>query len=225
MLIFLVTFASDLEKNDTAMPRKNKGMWYEVHPTPAKGADGKNLIYVRPMSGRKLTFEELEERCEKYYSSRYGELRRAFDIFLRAVGFYLAEGYRIETPIGTFAPNLSLVRQITDPDEVTDRDVRFDGVEYNPGKRWNREVDRWLDGFRRYKLPNTLDILADREKLEQQMHECLAKHSGYITAGMFSSYTGLSRYSARKLLNEWTKGDTPKLLLTKRGKEHIYTEI
>jgi hypothetical protein len=56
------------------MPRKNKGMWYEVHPTPAKGADGKNLVYVRPMSGRKLTFEELEERCEKYYSSRYGEL-------------------------------------------------------------------------------------------------------------------------------------------------------
>ena len=28
------------------MPRKNHGMWYEVHPTPVKGVDGKNLVYV-----------------------------------------------------------------------------------------------------------------------------------------------------------------------------------
>ena len=36
------------------MPRKNKGMWYEVHPTPVKGKDGKNLVYVRPQSGMKV---------------------------------------------------------------------------------------------------------------------------------------------------------------------------
>ena len=27
-------------------------MWYEVHPTPVKGEDGKNLVYVRPKSER-----------------------------------------------------------------------------------------------------------------------------------------------------------------------------
>ena len=32
-------------------------------------------------------------------------------------------------------------------------------------------------------------------------------------------------YSARKQLDEWTKGQNPKLLMTPRGKEHIYTEI
>ena len=42
---------------------------------------------------------------------------------------------------------------------------------------------------------------------------------------MFSHYSGLTLYSARKLLNEWTTGDNPKLLKTPRGKEHIYTEI
>ena len=26
------------------MPRKNKGMLYEVHPTPVKGEDGKNYL-------------------------------------------------------------------------------------------------------------------------------------------------------------------------------------
>ena len=34
------------------MPRKNHGMWYEVHPTPVKGENGKNLVYVRPKPGQ-----------------------------------------------------------------------------------------------------------------------------------------------------------------------------
>ncbi len=207
------------------MPRKNSGMWYEVHPTPVKGEDGKNLVYVRPKSGLKLTMKELEEYCERTYNMRYGEISRAFDMFIRAAGRFLAEGYRIDTPIGSFAPKLSLTKQVTDADKVKDRDVRLDGVEYNPGKLWNDEMKKWHDGFRRYQNPNTQELMADKEKLEQMMRECIQKYHGYITVGLFSRYTGLTLYSARKLLNEWTKGDNPKLLKTTRGKEHIYTEI
>ena len=58
-------------------------MWYEVHPTPMKGKDGKNLVYVRPMSGQKLTMKELEEYCERNSGLRYGELSRAFEVFIR----------------------------------------------------------------------------------------------------------------------------------------------
>lgn len=207
------------------MPRKNCGMWYEVHPTPVKGSDGRNLVYVRPKSGMKLTMKELEDYCERTYNMRYGEMSRAFDMFIRAAGRFLAEGYRIDTPIGSFAPKLSLTKQVTDADKVKDRDVKLDGVEYNPGKLWNDEMKKWHDGFRRYQNPNTQELMADKEKLEQMMRECIQKYHGYITAGMFSRYSGLTLYSARKLLNEWTKGDNPKLLKTPRGKEHIYTEI
>ena len=200
-------------------------MWYEVHPTPVKGGDGKNLVYVRPKSGMKLSMKELEDYCERNYSLRYGELSRAFDVFVRVAGQYLAEGYRIDTPIGSFAPKLSLAKQITDADEVKDRDVRLEGVEYNPGKLWDKEIMKWLDGFRRFQNPDTKELLADKEKLEQEMRECIKRNNGYITAGMFARYTGLTLYSARKQLAEWTKGENPKLLMTPRGKEHIYTEI
>ena len=152
-------------------------------------------------------------------------MSRAFDSFLRVAGRYLAEGYRIDTPIGSFAPKLSLARQVTDADEVKDRDVRLDGVEYNPGKLWDREIKKWLDGFRRNHNPDTQAILADQESLEQVMRDCIQKHQGYITAGMFARASGLTLYSARKQLKEWTKGDCPKLMMTPRGKEHIYTEI
>ena len=173
----------------------------------------------------KLSMKELEDYCERNYSLRYGELSRAFDVFVRVAGQFLAEGYRIDTPIGSFAPKLSLARQITDADEVKDRDVRLDGVEYNPGKLWDKEIMKWLDGFRRFHNPDTKELLADKKKLEQEMRECIKRNNGYITAGMFARYTGLTLYSARKQLDEWTKGENPKLLMTPRGKEHIYTEI
>lgn len=200
-------------------------MWYEVHPTPMKGKDGKNLVYVRPMSGQKLTMKELEEYCERNSGLRYGELSRAFEVFIRVAGTYLADGYRVETPIGTFAPKLALRRQITDADEVKDSDVRLDGIEYTPGKLWNEEMAKWLQGFRRFDNPDTQEMMADKERLEQLMKRCIEQHQGYITAGMFARFTGLTLYSARKQLNEWTKGENPKLLITKQGKEHIYTEV
>ena len=200
-------------------------MWYEVHPTPVKGKDGKNLLYVRPKSGLKMTMRQLESYCERNYALRYGELSRAFDVFMRAAGWFLSEGYRIETPIGSFAPKLSLKRQVTSANDVKDRDVKLDGVEYNPGKIWDKEIEKWLDGFRRYENPDTQEILADKEKLEQVMRECMQRFHGYLTAGLFASVTGLTLYSVRKQLNEWTQGERPKLMKTVRGKEHIYTEI
>ena len=199
-------------------------MWYEVHPTPMKGADGKNLVYVRPKSGLKLDMKQLEEYCERTSHLRYGELTRALDAFVRAASRFLAEGYRIDTPIGSFAPKLSLTKQVTDTNEVKDRDVRLEGVEYNPGKLWDREIKMWMDGFRRYHNPDTQELLADKKQLEQIMRG-VVKRAGYITAGMFSRASGLTLYSARKQLNLWTLGKNPKLLKTQMGREHIYTEV
>ncbi len=200
-------------------------MWYEVHPTPMKGKDGKNLVYVRPQSGMKLTMKELEEYCERNSGLRYGELSRAFEVFIRVAGTYLADGYRVETPIGSFAPKLALKRQITNPDEVKDRDVRLDGIEYTPGKLWNEEMAKWLQGFRRYQNPDTQEIMADKERLEKVMRQCIHRNNGFITAGMFARASGLTIYSARKQLNAWTKGASDVYKRQAHGKEHIYTEI
>lgn len=207
------------------MPKKNKGMWYEVHPTPAKDKDGKNLVYVRPLSGQRMTMKQLEGYCERNFNARYGELTRAFDLFIRAASEFLADGYRIETPIGTFAPKLSLARQVSDADEVKDRDVRLDGVEYTPGKLWQREMTKWHDGFRRAHNPDSSQLLADHDKLEQTLRKSISALGGYVTVNSFAIRSGLTKYSARKLLDQWTTGPAPKLLKTKRGNVFIYTEV
>ena len=84
------------------MPRKNSGMWYEVHPTPVKGSDGRNLMYVRPKSGQKLTMRQLEDYCERINALRYGELSRAFDAFIRAASRFLADKEKLEQNYGMF---------------------------------------------------------------------------------------------------------------------------
>lgn len=206
------------------MPRKKDGMLFEVHPTPVKGKDGKNIVYVRPAGNMKLSMKGLEDYCNRNYHSLYGELGRAFDYFLRAAGEIMAMGYRIETPIGSFAPRLRLLREITDPDEVTGRDVVFDGVDYNPGKLWNKELEKWSRGFRRANNPNTQEVLADKQQLEKVLRQQLGD-GGYTTVQSFALASNLTYYSARKLLNEWCEGENPKLLKTKQGQVYIYTEV
>ena len=207
------------------MPRKKDGMLFEIHPTPAKGKDGKSILYVRPVSGHKLTMKALENYCSDNYGLRYGELSRAFDVFVRAASELMARGYRVDTPIGSFAPKLALWREITDPAEISGQDVRLDGVDYNPGKLWNDEIGKWNNGFRRANNPDTQQIMSDSEKLEKILRDTINKYNGYVTVGRFAYHSGLTYYSARKQLNAWCEGDTPTLLKTKRGQEYIYTEL
>jgi hypothetical protein len=180
-------------------------MLFEVHPTPVKGKDGKNIVYVRPAGMLKLSMRGLENYCCRNYHSRYGELTMAFDHFLRAASELMARGYRIDTPIESFVPKLKLLREVTDPDNVKGRDVAFDGVEYNPGKLWNKELEKWSNGFRPANNPNTQEIVANKQTLEEVLRTQLGD-GGYTTVRWLALGSKLTYYSARKVLNEWCQG-------------------
>jgi len=206
------------------MPKKSSGFPYEVHPTPAKGKDGRNIVYARPARGLKLSIKNIDEYCAKHYTTRSGEVEFVLDQFLKAAAEMMARGYRIETPIGSFVPKLKLKREITNADDVRNSDVEIDGVDYNPGKVWNKAIGKWLyDGFLRVDNPNVQEQLDDKEQLEQALSECLKR--GYVTVSSYALHAGLSHYTARRLLNEWTEGKNPRLLKTRMGHSDIYTEI
>lgn len=205
------------------MPRKKTGFLYEVHPTPAKGKDGGNIVYVKPARGMKLSIDAVDDYCATHHSLRSGELKLVMSEFLKAAGVLMARGYRIDTPIGSFAPRLTLRREVTNPDDVKDADVELDGVDYIPGKHWDEAIKKWLfDGFTRLDNPNTQELLQDEAHLEEALRKGLKR--GYVTARSFAYHAGLTLYSARKQLEAWTKGDHPKLLRTRMGQMHIYTE-
>ena len=206
------------------MSRKKNGFLYEVYPTPAKGKDGGNIVYARPAKGRKLGIEDVDKYCASHHCLRSGELKLVMEEFLKAAGALMAQGYRIDTPIGSFAPKLALTREVTDPDDVKDSDVTLNGVEYIAGKHWNDAIGRWLgNGFTREENPNTMELIKDTTHLEHALSESLKQ--GYTTVKSFARYAGLTLYSARKQLEAWTKGDNPKLMRTHMGQVYIYTEM
>ena len=210
------------------MPRKKSGMPFEVYPTPMKGKDGRNILFARPAGGRfkRITEEEIDNYVAKYSLLNRGQLKLVFEEFKHWAAEMLAKGYRIDTPIGSFAPKLRMKGEFTDPAKVGHDDVELDGVDYNPGKIWHEAIEEWMhDGFHKEDRPDASKLLADKERLEQLMRDCIARYGGAITANMFSTVSGLTYYSARKLLDEWTQGDRPKLLKTRFGQSYIYTEI
>ena len=118
------------------MPRKTDGIEFEIHPRPTKGEDGKPLLYVRPAKGRKKSFKQLEDFCNKYRNLRTGELQMVFDVVIDVVGLWLSDGYRVETPIGSFAPKLKLLGEHTDPKTIHGRDIEYAGIEFIPSKEF-----------------------------------------------------------------------------------------
>ena len=189
------------------MPTKKNGMLFEMHPSPAKSKDGKTLYYARPVKGQKLNIKQIDTLCEQHRRLIGCRLETVFEEFLKEVGYWLAKGYRIDTPIGSFAPKLGLKREISDPDDVKGSDVTFEGVEYNPGKLWKKEAEKWLD-----------------ERLREILDRYVSK-GGMVTARQFAAATGLTYYSARKQLDAWTEGEKPLLMRSKMGKIFIYTAI
>ena len=207
------------------MPKKKTGFLYEVHPSPMKGKDGRYIVYARPARGLKLDIEAVDKYCHDNYETKGGELEFVFKQFLKCASELMARGYRIDTPIGSFVPKLGLKREITDADEVEDSDVELEGVDYNPGKIWNKAIEGWLfNGFTRVDNPNVQELLKDKAHLEQALRECL-KQRGFVTVKAFTIQAHLTDYSARKQLEAWTTGENPKLTKSKLGQTDIYTEI
>ena len=200
-------------------------MPFEIHPSPKKAENGKNLLYVRPRSRQKITMEQLDDYCANHYALRPGELTRAFQTFIEATGYYLSEGYRVETLIGSFAPKIGLKRELTDPDEVKTTDVLFEGIEYKSVKEYEKSVLSNLRGFRRANNPNVQQLMADEDHLNKALQTNLERYHGYVTARSFAHSANITYYSARKQLDKWCEGEHPRLLKTKQGQEYIYTEI
>ena len=200
-------------------------MPFKLQPTPAVGKDGKKLFFAQPAQKDSVSLRMLDDYCAQQYHMSRGELTRALEVFMQASGEFLARGYRVETPFGTYAPILKLKREITSPDDVTGDDVHLDAIEFRGNQEYLEEIKRWMAGFKYVGgFDNSLELMADVESLKKDLRECLKSH-GHVTVRIFASKTKLSTYAARKQLDAWTKGDSPCLLKTKMGQQYIYTEV
>ena len=209
------------------MPRKKNGMPFEAHPTPQKDVNGESLLYVTPQSGLKRSLHDLESYFGDRYSLRKGDMARVFDAFMDAAPQWMAEGFRIETPIGTFSAKIELKRDITNPDDIKHDDVEPKGIDFRPSKQFEKElkINIGSDGFRYVRKPTSSRIMNNIQHLEEALRKSIKANNGYTTVASFALYSHLTEYSARKQLDHWCYGDNPKLKMSCISHAHIYTEI
>jgi hypothetical protein len=198
------------------MPRKKDGMKYQLLPRPTKGKDGKPLLYARPAIGVKYSMRTIDEFCHLHRGMHAGEMTRAFRTFLEVAAFFMAEGARIETPIGSFAPKLKLDGDYTDPKQVKSKNVHFAGFDYQSSKEF-REVttDNIQLGFLQVGEPADTDKLRDTDAMDEALR--LSMHQGYTTVSVFQYYSGLKYHTARNYLNSLCTGEKPRLRKRKEG--------
>lgn len=205
------------------MPRKEDGMLFEVHPAPLKDKEGNNYVYVRPYGVQHRTLEEVDSYCARNFAVQPGDVSRVLNVFMEAAKYWLSSGDRIETPFGTFAPKIGLRSEKTTADKVGSTDVELQGIEFTPTREFMRKIVQLNNGFRPVRNPDTLKLKADTPHLELAMQRCISER-GYATVRSFMRHSGLTYHSARKQLNLWCEGDSPRLLRTKMGSTFVYTE-
>lgn len=202
------------------MPRKTDGIEFEIHPRPTKGEDGKPLLYVRPAKGRKKSFKELETFCNKYRGLRTGELQQVMGVMMEVVGMWLSDGYRVETPLGSFAPKLKLLGEHTDPKTIHGRDIKYGGVEFIPSKELVREGGRNREGYRRSDEPVGNSQMYDPQAMDEALRRSMKL--GYTTIPEFMIFSGLRRDSAKAYLDSLCKGDQPRLWKVRESRRWLY---
>ena len=209
------------------MPRKTKGLAFEVHPGPKKNEKGETMLYATTESGRKMSLDDFELWIHDKYSLPRGMMTRVFEAFMEAAPEWMAQGYKIETPIGIFSPRLKMKRDITNPDEVGNTDVEVDGVDCRISKQFEKRMGHSVntDGYRYVRKTASSKILNDTQRLEEALYKSLKANKGFTTVSSFMQFSGLTKYSADKQLTHWCHGENPKLQRTRINHNDIFTEI
>ena len=205
------------------MPRKTNGVVFELHPGPNKGEDGRPLLYARTAGGLKRTMDDLDDFCANYRHVTKGDMERLFATFLDVAGMWLSQGYRVETPIGSFAMKLKLTGEHTDASRVTGYDIIYGGVEFTPSKDFVQKVGSNREGFRRASGPVGNSQMYDAKAMEEALR--LSLKPGFTTVRRFMVHSGLKRDSAQKFLDSLTVGEEARLRRVRDGKTFIYTPL
>ena len=203
------------------MPRKTNGIVFELHPGPKHDEEGRPLLYARPASGQKKTMKQLDDFCAEYRNLQKGEMERLFNLFIDVAGNWLAQGYRVETPIGSFAMKLKLTGDHTDAEKVTGRDIVYNGVEFTPSRELIAKVGSNREGFRKKSGTVGNSQMYDPKAMEEALRKSLTL--GYTTVSTFMYFSKLKRDSAQHYLDSLSKGENARLLRRKNGRTYVYS--
>ena len=128
-----------------------------------------------------------------------------FDVVIDVVGLWLSDGYRVETPIGSFAHG---------------RDIEYAGIEFIPSKEFIKEGGKNREGYRKSEAQVGNSQMYDEKAMDEALRRCM--RLGYATIPEFMIFSGLKRDSAKAYLDSLCKGEHPRLWKVRESRRWLY---
>ena len=201
------------------MPVNRSGISFELYDSPKKDESGRNILCAKVVSNGTYTQRQLEEYMQKFWTIHPSDARRFMTAFVDAVTSLLADGYRVDTPIGSFYTKLKLDAPYTAADKVTANQVGFDGVGILPDKEFVKRVADGIHGFQRQRRRRT-PHLGSTDDIQRKVRKLANDNGGFFDIRDFRMAFGVSEYMARKTLQALCKG-TPHFLQYKKASRSI----
>ena len=202
------------------MPFKTDALLYELHTRPTKDEEGKPLLYARPVQKNKVTVKEADTLCASKGGFSRGMMTLAFENFIDICADWLTLGYRIETPIGVFAPKLKMKGDFSDPAKVQSDDIYCAGIDWTPSKSFLKAVKDRIRGYRKGNNHVGNDQMNDEELMKAALRKSMVQ--GFTTIRRFQAYSGLKYYSAQHYLDKMSGGENPCLTKERIGSTYQY---
>ena len=128
--------------------------------------------------------------------------------------------YRVETPIGSFAPKLKLLGEHTDPKTIHGRDIEYAGIEFIPSKEFINEGGKNREGYRKSEAQVGNSQMYDEKAMDEALRRSI--RMGYTTIPDFMIYSGLKRDSAKAYLDSLCQGEHPRLRKVRESRRWMY---
>ena len=201
----------------------DEGITFQLEPGPRKDDEGRSILYAIPDPRVRCSMKLMSHEAVLRGLVTHGEMERVFNAFFELAGLLLSRGYRLETPIGSFAPKLRLMGEFTDPQQVKYNDVEYAGVDFRPSKDFVKACSRNPFRFKKKETSVGNSQMHDTEAMEEALRQSLAE--GFTNVRRFMYFSHLKRDSARSYLNSLCEGDNPRLQKRTVGRSKIYMPV
>ena len=198
-----------------------------VYPSNFNGDNGQKMLYVSSKAREEIELDKLDAYCHEYEHLPKGYVTRCFVALMYAIPYLIGEHKRVKTPIGSFYIKPQFLRTMTEDDIVTASDIWLGGIDFRPTKEFREAVQRQFKSIQIDRRNHPIDTNYYSQR-NPELESCLSSDTNgnrYVTVEEYRCATGLSAHSARKCLDNMTKGDNPILLKTKIGTTNVYTVI
>ena len=208
---------------------------FSVHRNPLKDAEGNDTYQVRHETTFTVGKQFIKDHLERFHIIYPEALESALSVLQREIVEQLTDNRRVHLEgLGTFYLKLCFRKRIdefgqevkphfTDPSKITGNDIAIDTIGFTPDKEFVQKLKthgyHFVNATGRGNVGHS--AIYTKEEMIAKLDNYFETHD-YITCGIMQGSFGLTKYMARKWLEELSTNPSLYLIGRKIGQTVTY---